>query len=86
MGAKRNLHRVKVAVYRVIYEIKDDQDVGKSLLLKIHTGSLLGKAGSVLGLLWALALCGLALSGTGVFWQMYRRRLQATGASRLFWK
>lgn len=43
-------------------------------LFRIHTGELLGPVGQALMLLAALALCGLAWSGVGMWWSRRRAR------------
>ena len=65
--------------------IKDETRDPDSLILRIHSGAILGKPGVVLGVLWGSALVILSLTGAWVYLDMYRRRRKASGKGGLFW-
>lgn len=65
--------------------IKDETRDRDSLILRIHSGAVLGKPGVVLGVLWGSALVILSVTGAWVYLSMYRRRRKASGKSGLFW-
>jgi uncharacterized iron-regulated membrane protein len=68
---------------RLISDERHDKD---SLILRIHSGEILGEPGVFLGILWGLALVILSLTGGWVYLAMYRRRRKASGKGGPFWK
>jgi uncharacterized iron-regulated membrane protein len=68
---------------RLIGDERRDKD---SLILRIHSGEILGEPGVFLGILWGVALVILSLTGGWVYLAMYRRRRRASGKGALFWK
>ena len=67
---------------RVLTDERRDPD---SLILRIHSGAILGEPGVVMGILWGLALVILSITGGWVYLVMYRRRRKASGKGGLFW-
>ncbi len=67
---------------KVLSDVRRDPD---SLILRIHSGAILGEPGVVLGILWGLALVILSVTGGWVYLSMYRRRRKASGKAGLFW-
>lgn len=67
---------------RVLSDVRRDPE---SLILRIHSGAILGEPGVVLGVLWGLALVILSVTGGWVYLSMYRRRRKASGKGGLFW-
>ena len=67
---------------RLIGDVRHEKD---SLILRIHSGAILGEPGVVLGVLWGSALVILSITGGWVYLAMYRRRLKASGKGGLFW-
>ncbi len=65
--------------------LNDERREAESLILRIHSGEILGEPGVVLGVLWGLALVVLLVSGGWVYLDMYRRRLKGSGKRGLFW-
>ena len=65
--------------------VSDERHEAESLILRIHSGEILGEPGVVLGVLWGLALVVLLVSGGWVYLDMYRRRLKGSGKRGLFW-
>ena len=65
--------------------LSDERHEKDSLILRIHSGAILGEPGVVLGILWGSALMILSLSGGWVYLAMYRRRRKASGKGGLFW-
>ncbi len=65
--------------------VSDERHEAESLILRIHSGEILGEPGVVLGVLWGLALVVLLLTGGWVYFDMYRRRLKGSGKRGLFW-
>ena len=65
--------------------VSDERHEAESLILRIHSGEILGEPGVVLGVLWGLALVVLLVSGGWVYLNMYRRRLKGSGKRGLFW-
>ena len=65
--------------------IKDETRDPDSLILRIHSGAILGEPGVVLGVLWGSALVILSVTGAWVYLSMYRRRRKASGKGGLFW-
>lgn len=65
--------------------IKDERRDPDSLILRIHSGAILGEPGVVLGVLWGSALVILSLTGAWVYLSMYRRRRKVSGKGSLFW-
>lgn len=65
--------------------LSDERREAESLILRIHSGEILGEPGVVLGVLWGLALVVLLVSGGWVYLDMYRRRLKGSGKRGLFW-
>jgi uncharacterized iron-regulated membrane protein len=65
--------------------LKDEKYEAESLVLRIHSGEILGEPGVVLGVFWGSALVLLSLTGIWVYLELYRRRRKASGKSRLFW-
>lgn len=64
---------------------RDERHEAESLILRIHSGEILGEPGVVLGILWGLALVILSITGGWVYIDMYRRRRKASGKAGLFW-
>lgn len=60
-------------------------DERESLLLRIHTGEVLGDGGVVGGMLWGTALVAMTITGAWLYWQMYRARAKKNGWKRIFW-
>ena len=65
--------------------VKDETRDPDSLILRIHSGAILGEPGVVLGVLWGSALVILSVTGAWVYLVMYRRRRKASGKGGLFW-
>ena len=65
--------------------LSDERHEAESLILRIHSGEILGEPGVVLGVLWGLALVVLLITGGWVYLDMYRRRLKGSGNRGLFW-
>ena len=65
--------------------VSDERHEAESLILRIHSGEVLGKPGVVFGVLWGVALVVLLLSGGWVYLDMHRRRRKGSGKSGLFW-
>ena len=65
--------------------LSDERRDPDSLILRIHSGAILGEPGVVLGILWGLALVILSITGGWVYLSMYRRRRKASGKAGLFW-
>ncbi len=63
----------------------DERHEAESLILRIHSGEILGEPGVVLGVLWGTALVVLLITGGWVYVDMYRRRLKGSGKRGLFW-
>lgn len=64
---------------------KQADDERESLMLRIHTGEILGDGGVVGGMLWGTALVVLTITGTILYWQMYKARVNIKGWKRIFW-
>jgi hypothetical protein len=64
---------------------KQADDERESLMLRIHTGEILGDGGVVGGMLWGTALVVLTITGSILYWQMYRARAKVKGWKRIFW-
>lgn len=64
--------------------LKDEEHEAESLILRIHSGEILGEPGVALGVFWGSALVVLSITGFIVYLQLYRRRRKA-GKGRLFW-
>ena len=64
---------------------KQTGDERESLLLRIHTGEVLGDGGVVGGMLWGTALVALTITGAWLYWQMYRARAKTKGWKKIFW-
>ena len=64
---------------------KDEKHEAESLILRIHSGEILGEPGVVLGVLWGLALVALSVTGLVVYLDMYTRRRKARGKTGIFW-
>lgn len=65
--------------------VSDERHEAESLILRIHSGEILGEPGVVLGVLWGLALVVLLVTGGWVYLDLYRRRLKRSGQRGLFW-
>ncbi len=65
--------------------LKDEAHEAESLILRIHSGEILGKPGVVLGVFWGSALVLLSITGFIVYLELYRRRRKASGKNGLFW-
>lgn len=65
--------------------LKDEEHEAESLILRIHSGEILGEPGVVLGVFWGSALVLLSITGFIVYLELYRRRRKASGKSGLFW-
>ena len=65
--------------------VRDEEHEGDSLLLRIHSGEILGEPGVVLGVLWGLALVTLSITGGFVYLGMYGKRRKAQGKGKVFW-
>ena len=65
--------------------LKDEAHEAESLILRIHSGEILGEPGVVLGVFWGSALVVLSITGFIVYLELYRRRRKASGKSGLFW-
>ena len=65
--------------------LKDEAHEAESLVLRIHSGEILGEPGVVLGVFWGSALVVLSLTGFIVYLELYRRRRKASGKKGLFW-
>ena len=63
----------------------DEPDERESLILRLHTGEILGDGGVVLGMVWGTALVALTLTGAVLYWKMYRARARVKGWGRVFW-
>ncbi len=75
----------------VNYIIADDGHIlkaapqEKNLLLRLHTGEVLGDAGEVLAFVMGLGLLGLLVTGGVMLWQMFRAAPNGkTGLRRIF--
>ncbi|MBA3678473.1 MAG: PepSY domain-containing protein [Sphingosinicella sp.] len=62
-----------------------DEEHEESLVRRIHSGSILGEPGTVLGILWGLALVILSITGAWVYLDMYRKRRRNSDKTGLFW-
>ncbi len=62
-----------------------DEHHEESLIRRIHSGAILGEPGTVLGILWGLALVILSITGGWVYLDMYRKRRRNSGKTGLFW-
>ncbi len=62
-----------------------DESHEESLIRRIHSGAILGEPGTVLGILWGLALVILSITGGWVYLDMYRKRRRNSGKTGLFW-
>ena len=65
--------------------LKDEEHEAESLILRIHSGEILGEPGVVLGVFWGSALVLLSITGLIVYLELYRRRRKASGKNGLFW-
>ncbi len=65
--------------------LSDERYEKDSLILRIHSGAILGEPGVVLGVLWGSALVLLSITGGWVYLAMYRRRRKVSGKGGLFW-
>ena len=65
--------------------LKDEAHEAESLILRIHSGEILGEPGVVLGVFWGSALVLLSITGFIVYLEVYRRRRKASGKNGLFW-
>ena len=65
--------------------LKDEEHEAESLILRIHSGEILGEPGVVLGVFWGSALVVLSITGFIVYLELYRRRRKASGKKGLFW-
>ena len=65
--------------------LKDEEHEAESLILRIHSGEILGEPGVVLGVFWGSALVLLSITGFIVYLELYRRRRKASGKKGLFW-
>ena len=65
--------------------LSDERHEAESLILRIHSGEILGEPGVVLGVLWGLALVVLLITGGWVYLDMYRRRRKGSGNRGMFW-
>lgn len=63
----------------------ESSDERESLLLRIHTGEVLGDGGVVGGMLWGTALVVLTITGSLLYWQMYKARAAVKGWRRILW-
>ena len=64
--------------------VEDEPYEAESLILRIHSGAILGEPGVFLGILWGLGLVGLSLTGIWVYLDLYQRR-RKSGNGGLFW-
>ena len=64
--------------------LSDEHAEHDSLIMRIHSGAILGEPGVVLGILWGSALAVLSVTGGWVYVDMYRRRRKAAKRG-LFW-
>jgi len=64
--------------------LSDERGEHDSLIMRIHSGAILGDPGVVLGILWGSALVILSITGGWVYFDMYRRRRKAAKRG-LFW-
>ncbi len=62
-----------------------DESHEEPLIRRIHSGAILGEPGTILGILWGLALVILSVTGGWVYLDMYRKRRRNSGKSGLFW-
>ena len=75
---------------RIVVDARDGDVVedkpydAESLILRIHSGAILGEPGVFLGIFWGLGLVGLSLTGIWVYLDLYRRR-RKSGNGGLFW-
>lgn len=65
--------------------VSDERHEAESVILRIHSGAILGEPGVVLGVLWGLALVVLSVTGGWVYLDMYRKRRRGSGKAGLFW-
>ena len=63
--------------------LKEDDYDDDSFILKLHSGEIYGDGGMVLGMVWALALMALTVTGLVIYWKM--RPKDATGLRKVFW-
>lgn len=66
---------------RVVDDVQQDPD---SLMMRIHTGEILGAPGLVLDAVFGIAMMVLALTGLWVYLDMYRKR-RRVGQRRILW-
>ena len=64
--------------------LSDERREHDSLVMRLHSGEILGESGVVLGILWGSALVILSVTGGWVYLDMYRRRRKAAKRG-LFW-
>ena len=64
--------------------VEDKPYEAESLILRVHSGAILGEPGVFLGILWGLGLVGLSLTGIWVYLDLYQRR-RKSGNGGLFW-
>ena len=64
--------------------LSDERGEHDSLIMRIHSGAILGDPGVVLGIFWGSALVILSVTGGWVYFDMYRRR-RKTAKRGLFW-
>ncbi len=77
-GKERWNFTVNAATGQVEAQSKDE---GESFIRRLHSGEVFGDAGVVLGILWGLALVVLTVTGVVLYWQMWRTRRRARGAT-----
>ncbi len=65
--------------------VRDEPYERESLVLRIHSGEILGEPGVVMGILWGLGLVVLSVSGVIVYLSMYTKQRAARGKGQVFW-
>jgi uncharacterized iron-regulated membrane protein len=63
--------------------VREEVYIDKPFLVRLHSGEAFGDWGQVVGLLWGVALIGIIVSGTVIYFAM--RRTGRRGLGRLFW-
>lgn len=84
LGGTKTLKPRKFLVNAKTAAITKEEDYDDdSFILKLHSGELYGDGGMILGMVWALALIALTISGLWIYWKM--RPKDATGLRKFFW-
>ena len=84
LGGTKSLKARKLLVNaQTAVVLREDDYDDDSLVLRLHSGEAFGDGGMVLGMVWALALIVLTISGLIIYWKM--RPKDPTGLRKVFW-